>query len=65
MFVQDWNCLHYGNSTKVICLYRYWNCLQYGNSTALHVCTGTGTVCSKATAQRHMIVQGLEMSAVR
>jgi uncharacterized protein YsxB (DUF464 family) len=29
----------------------------------LHVCTGTGTVCSTVTAQRYMCIKVLELSA--
>jgi len=48
-----------------MCLYRAWNCLQYGNNAKLHVCKGTGTVCSTVTLQRYMFVQGMQLSAVR
>ena len=50
--------------TAATCLYRTGT-VQYGNRKKLHVCTGTGTVCSTVTAQRYMFVQGLKLSAVR
>jgi len=39
--------------------------VQYGNIATLHVCTGTGTLCSTLTLQLYMFVHGLELSAVR
>jgi len=39
---------------NVTYLSRDWNCVHYGNIAKLHVCTGTGTVCSTVTLQRYI-----------
>jgi len=65
MFVQGMELSEVRKHCNVTCLYRDWNCLQYGNIAMLHVCTGTGTVCSTVKLQLYMFVQGMELSAVR
>jgi len=41
---RDWNCLNYGNMSKLHEYYRERNCLQYGNIAKLRVFTGTGNI---------------------
>ena len=65
MFVQGQKLSAVRYQHNFTCLYRDRNCLHYGNSTTLHVCTGTGNVCSTVTAQCCIFVQGQGMSAIR
>ena len=39
--------------------------MQYGKIANLHVCKGTGIVCSSVTLQGYLSLQGQELSAVR
>jgi len=39
--------------------------MQYGNTETLHVCKGTGVLCSTITLQGYMFVQEFELFEVR